>query len=120
MKRYARRGQCFSTTKNVMQLTKNEVYIGYPDIERNGFCFSDGCGWIRPDLAMEIAREFDHTNMSAFQIRLGGAKGVLAVNHDPDIFHIDGVHYKVLLRKSQVKFPSDYLSLDIVRCATYS
>ena len=82
LKRYARRGQCFSTTKNVANLTEEQVVQYYPDIERNGFCFSDGCGFIHPDLAAEIAHKYKFTNMSAFQIRLGGAKGVLAVNNN--------------------------------------
>ena len=32
------------------------------------------CGYIHPQLAQQIAAEFKHTNISAFQIRLGGAK----------------------------------------------
>jgi RNA-dependent RNA polymerase len=51
LKRYARRGQCFSTTQNMQKLHKEEISVGYPDIERNGFVFSDGCGWIEPSFA---------------------------------------------------------------------
>jgi len=121
LKRYARRGQCFSTTKNVAQLDTSTVIQNYPDIERNGFTFSDGCGFIRPDLALQIAQSFKFTNISAFQVRLGGAKGVLAVNPDSEIYNTEeGGQALVLLRNSQVKFPSDNLSLDIVRCATFS
>ena len=58
--------------------------------------------------------------MSAFQIRIGGAKGILAVNKDKSIFKVNGHEYNILLRKSQVKFPSQNLSLEIVRCATFS
>jgi hypothetical protein len=55
------------------------------------------------------------------QIRLGGAKGVLTVPKDTSIFKkADGSEYQVLLRESQVKFPSENLSLDIIRFATYS
>ena len=66
LKRYARRGQCFSTTKFVTRLREEMVEQGLPDIERDGFVFSDGCGYIHPDLAMEIARDFKLTNVSAF------------------------------------------------------
>ena len=58
LKRYARRGQCFSTTKEVCPLDFNNVYVGYPDDERNGECFSDGCGWISEDLARNVAKYF--------------------------------------------------------------
>lgn len=58
------------------------MLIGYPDFEKNGYCFSDGCGWIEPSFAEKIAREFKYLQTSAFQIRLGGAKGVIAVNND--------------------------------------
>ena len=99
LKRYARRGQCFSTTKHVCHLNFDEVCINHPDIERNGFVFSDGCGLIHPDLASEIAKKYKLSNCSAFQIRLGGAKGVLSVSEDASIFKkSDGSEYKVLLR----------------------
>jgi hypothetical protein len=42
---------------------------------------------------------------------------VLAVHNDRRAFPKD---VKVLLRKSQIKFPSDNLTLDIVRCSTWS
>jgi RNA-dependent RNA polymerase len=96
------------------------VHTSYPDIERDGFTFSDGCGFIRPDVAHEIAAKFKFTKVSGFQIRLGGAKGVLAVCNDLSKFKDGDKEYKILLRNSQVKFQSDNLTLDIVRCATFS
>jgi RNA-dependent RNA polymerase len=53
-----------------------------PDIERNGYCFTDGCGFISQDLANKLAPLFGFSQASAFQIRLGGCKGVLVVNKD--------------------------------------
>ena len=50
-----------------------------PDIERNGFCFSDGCGFINPALALKLARMHGMTYCSAFQIRFAGAKGVCVI-----------------------------------------
>jgi hypothetical protein len=61
---------------------------------------------------------YKHSSLSAFQIRLGGAKGVLVVNNNTALF--EKHNCQVLLRNSQVKFPSVNLSLDIVRCATFS
>lgn len=86
LKRYARRGQCFSTTKNVAILSRDDVSFGLSDIERDGFNFSDGCGLIHPELAQAIATRYKFSSISAFQIRLGGAKGVLAVASDVKMF----------------------------------
>lgn len=125
LKRYARRGQCFSTTKQITQIAKERIFLYYPDISRNGHEFSDGCGIIHPDLASQIARIHKFQQTSAFQIRIGGAKGVLVVGNDEKLFEKeekkeDEGNYQILLRKSQIKFPSDNFSLDIVRCATFS
>jgi RNA-dependent RNA polymerase len=46
LKRYARRGQCFSTAKYIMTLDRSQVEYDYPDIKRNGFTFTDGVGHI--------------------------------------------------------------------------
>ena len=46
---------------------------------------------------------------------------MLAVADDIKMFKKqDGTEYKVLLRPSQVKFPSENFTLDIIRCATFS
>ena len=58
------------------------------DVERNGYCFSDGCGTISPDLAVAVAdclaaqgRLPDGDFVpSAFQIRWRGCKGMLTVD----------------------------------------
>lgn len=39
---------------------------------------------------------------------------------DKKLFQRDGQNYKILLRNSQLKFPSENLSLEVVRCATFS
>ena len=89
LKRYARRGQCFSTTKKVLQLEEADVNQNFPDVQRNGFVFSDGCGFISPGLAQLIADRYSVTQISAMQIRLGGAKGVLSITNNPEIFKKD-------------------------------
>lgn len=49
------------------------------DIKRNNYCFTDGVGYISPQLAIETAKRFRFSQVSAFQIRLAGAKGVVMV-----------------------------------------
>ena len=69
------------------------------DVERNGYCFTDGVGSISPQLAVEIAKSFGQEFASAFQFRLGGAKGMLQIDRQ-----IPG--REVWLRPSQIKFES--------------
>lgn len=61
LKKFARKGQCFSTSKYICTLTKQQVELGLEDIKRNGFCFSDGVGYISTDLAEYVARKMGHT-----------------------------------------------------------
>ncbi|KAG5592415.1 hypothetical protein H5410_042929 [Solanum commersonii] len=51
----ARMGQCFSSTFATVEILPSEVYSKLPDIERNGYIFSDGIGMISTDLAIEVA-----------------------------------------------------------------
>ena len=55
LKKYARRGQCFSTCKAVCELVPDQVMFGLADIERNGYTFTDGVGYISPKLAKKAA-----------------------------------------------------------------
>ena len=57
LKKYARRGQCFSTAKFVTMLLPSQLITNYPDIKRNGYCFTDGTGHISPKLAEIISRD---------------------------------------------------------------
>ena len=83
LKRFARKGQCFSTSKFVADLNPEAVEMNTPDIKRNGFNFTDGFGYISESLSNKIAQvEFRATKASAYQIRIAGAKGVLMVNKD--------------------------------------
>lgn len=66
LKKLARKGQCFSTSKLICKLQKEDVDFGYPDIERNGHCFTDGVGYISPEIALEIAKDFKFSQVSAF------------------------------------------------------
>ena len=118
-KNAARRGQWFTSAITVKTLDINTEIKEIKDIERNGFTFSDGWGEIWADLAKEISRTHFKTEMcSAFQIRMGGYKGVLVV---ADKFK-DSV--KIHTRKSMSKFDLDpkkmNVDLEIIRCSSYS
>lgn len=81
-----------------------------PDVEVNtdgvNYCFSDGIGKISLDFARQVARKCGLTNTpSAFQIRYGGYKGVIAV--DPHSIR------KLSLRESMLKFDSDNTMLNV-------
>ena len=109
----ARMGQCFSTTKQVSGFKVPSI-VKIPDIEKNGYCFTDGVGKISGLIANVIASDFGLDEApSVFQFRMGGCKGVLT--RWPDV-KTNEVH----IRESQVKFNADYNSIEIVRCSTYS
>lgn len=83
---YARRGQCFTTTKYITKLEPSQL-IKIPDIERpkpvdpgepsENYCFTDGCGNISLALCDKINEKFKLYQCTAYQVRLGGIKGVL-------------------------------------------
>ncbi|KID89494.1 suppressor of ascus dominance [Metarhizium guizhouense ARSEF 977] len=111
----ARLGQCFSTTRDIKGIWEPDIkYID--DIQRNDQCFTDGVGLISKFLSQLIMEEmtldiFDKP--TAFQFRMGGCKGVLAVWPQAQ-------GMEVHIRNSQKKFESDFQGLEIVRCAARS
>ena len=67
LKQNARIGQLFSTSKKVCLLKKKEIKFGVlHDIERNGYCFTDGIGTISVELAILSAKVFGQEYASAF------------------------------------------------------
>ena len=85
----ARIGQCFSTTRSIRQLPRSlkQLYINdvYGWHEGKKYCFTDGVGKLSPFVAQLIADEFrincsSGDYPSVFQFRMGGYKGVLAVD----------------------------------------
>lgn len=109
----ARLGQCFSTTRAIKSINVKVVMI--PDIERNGYNFTDGVGQISLFLAQMAAQElglhspFDDPP-SLYQFRLGGCKGVLAL--DPKI-----TGSVIHIRPSQYKFEAQNVGLEIIRAS---
>jgi RNA-dependent RNA polymerase len=112
----ARIGQCFSTTRAIQLRIQ---YVPIPDIERNGFTFTDGVGKMSPFLTPMAADNLGIQNAyedppSLFQFRLAGCKGVLAV--DP---HVQ--RREVHIRPSQKKFqgPREEV-LEIIRASSFA
>ena len=118
-KNLSRRGQSFSTTRAVCRMKETEIEEE-DDIERYEenkkiATFSDGVGRISFELAQECAHAWNYRFMSAFQIRCGGAKGVLALD-----LRLPQDERKIVLRGSMIKFKSINPWLEVIRCATYS
>lgn len=73
-----RLGQAFSSTTESVE-PENPVTVD--DLERNGYCFTDGVGLISKRLAVAISSKLGMTDApTAFQIRFAGCKGVVAVH----------------------------------------
>ncbi|CAI7578194.1 unnamed protein product [Penicillium glandicola] len=112
----ARLGQCFSTTR---AFTGSSVQTApCDDIVRNDFTFSDGVGKISKFLAQMVTSQHNIKTLtgeppSAFQFRLGGAKGMLVVSPDP-------LPQEVHIRPSQQKFETNQAGLEIIRWSQYS
>nr|CAG8498711.1 9679_t:CDS:2 [Entrophospora candida] len=104
----ARMGQCFSSTRPVVNLPVNDIRE-IPDIVRNGFTFSDGVGKISYNLSTKIAEILELKSVpSAFQFRLAGYKGVLCQSR-----YLRG--NQIHVRPSQNKFESSHNVLEIIR-----
>jgi len=97
----------------VLKLEESEVKT-IPEVIHNGYTFSDGVGMISPRLAREIADTMGLDALpSAFQFRLGGAKGVLTVSST------SANKREVQLRPSQIKFDTKHFILEVIRTSTY-
>ncbi|RDX97814.1 RNA-dependent RNA polymerase 2, partial [Mucuna pruriens] len=98
----ARMGQLFSSSMQTFEVPPQDVEI-IPDVEITSdgvsYCFSDGIGKISQSFARQVAQKLklDHSP-SAFQIRYGGYKGVIAVDRHS--------YRKLSLRSSMLKFES--------------
>jgi hypothetical protein len=107
----ARLGQCLSASIEVFETNGFEII---PDIKAGPYCFTDGIGKISKYKAEEISKKYyDSKETSAFQIRFGGFKGVVAV--DPNL----SLSTPLLLRESMKKFESVYTKLDVLNVADY-
>eukprot|EP00392_Amoebophrya_sp_AT5.2_P009515 g9543.t1 len=83
----------FSSSRRTFAVDLSREVGSIPDVERNGYCFTDGSGQITCACAARVARSLKLLGPdkdsetedfgfvpSAFQVRFGGAKGVLVQN----------------------------------------
>ncbi|CAL5400050.1 unnamed protein product [Camellia sinensis] len=115
--RYAARlGQSFSSSRETLSVGRDEIEI-IPDVEvvRGGieYVFSDGIGKISADFARRVAVKcgLKSSTPSAFQIRYGGYKGVVAIDPTSSI--------KMSLRRSMFKYESENTKLDVLAWSKY-
>lgn len=107
----ARLGQSFGSSTETLTVNESEREI-IPDVEivRGGvkYVFSDGIGKISSTFAKKVAKKcgFKDCIPSAFQIRYGGFKGVVAVDPTSQI--------KLSLRESMRKYESEHNKLDVL------
>ncbi|XP_019456854.1 PREDICTED: RNA-dependent RNA polymerase 2 isoform X2 [Lupinus angustifolius] len=109
----ARMGQLFSSSVQTLEVPAQDVEI-IPDIEVTtdgvNYCFSDGIGKISQSFARQVAQKLklDQSRIpSAFQIRYGGYKGVIAVDRHS--------YRKLSLRSSMLKFESNNRMLCVTK-----
>lgn len=106
----ARLGQAFTSTAFSINIERQKI-LDIPDVERglgrNKYVFSDGCGTISAE-TMHRLHEKDARNRrskkkntlpAVFQVRIGGAKGVLSLQA--------GQKEDVAWRPSMIKFHAD-------------
>ncbi|PIM98069.1 RNA-directed RNA polymerase QDE-1 [Handroanthus impetiginosus] len=112
----ARLGQSFGSSTETLSVGSHEVER-IPDVEavRNGtrYVFSDGIGKISAEFARRVAVKCGckRSVPSAFQIRYGGYKGVVAVDPSSSM--------KLSLRPSMSKYQSDNTKLDVLAWSKY-
>ncbi|KAF2305651.1 hypothetical protein GH714_007247 [Hevea brasiliensis] len=112
----ARLGQSFSSSTETLTVSRNEMEI-IPDVEiergRTKYLFSDGIGKISAEFATKVALKCGCKGFSpsAFQIRYGGYKGVVAVDSTSS--------KKLSLRKSMCKYESENTKLDVLAYSKY-
>ena len=117
-KNASRRGQCASSTTPINFLPKENI-IEIPDIKSsdNKYIYTDGIGTISYNLALKCVEKIGNNKFSycsAFQIRLLGIKGVVAV--DPNLEDKD----IICIRPSMKKYESENNELGIIKSSGYS
>lgn len=114
-RRAARIGQAFSETPYSVSLGDHEITVRkQPDVERNNRIFSDGVGTISQGALEAIYCEIPWTKgrPTCFQVRWGGAKGMLALDA-----RLAGRQF--IIRNSMEKFQSsDTIYLEICDMAS--
>ncbi|KAF1843754.1 RdRP-domain-containing protein [Cucurbitaria berberidis CBS 394.84] len=111
----ARIGQAFSNTIFSIPIPIT-AYVTETanDVERNGRCFSDGCGTISQDLLSKVWKvlppELKKQRPTVLQIRYRGAKGVLSLDSS---LHGEQMH----IRRSMTKYTANMGWGDLELCS---
>ena len=95
-----------SLTRPTVELDWSRDITLIPDHER-GECFTDGCGFMREGLGRRVADQLSLSSVpSAFQARIGGAKGMFLVLRERDYVERLGLEKtsSLAIRHSQVKY----------------
>ena len=114
-KKMARIGLLLSDADEVATLTDSDISI-VEDVERNGYNFTDGCGYISLNSARKVMENLPthyrwlyerqkYVVPSVFQIRLQGCKGVLAL----DLSLSRGIRIRPSMRKFEWRLPSPHV-----------
>ncbi|KAJ3137940.1 Interferon-induced helicase C domain-containing protein 1 [Physocladia obscura] len=116
----ARLGLSFSSSVPTLNVHPNSLISKINDkFADNGDILSDGVGMIGPKFAENVYKKYknvsylDRSVPTAFQIRVGGAKGVLVVN--PEMSDAEDIR----LRPSMIKFVSSRNELCVVNVSQY-
>lgn len=117
----ARQGQTFSSTVGTVLLDDVQQHV-VKDIydHSKDYMFSDGVGLMSSELARKVAEKLRLTARdvipSAFQVRFGGAKGMLTVWDAafPKVANVKPGTVEVILRGSMKKFECNHKALEIV------
>ena len=101
----------FSTSQPTIAIQPAEVAV-VPDVERDGFVFTDGCGRISYKASERVREALGLAYApSAYQFRFQGAKGVV-VTTPPDVELPEGMTLE--MRPSMIKFQSLHDSFEVV------
>lgn len=119
LKKLARQGQGMSTTTHIQDFTDDE-FVEIRDVERHGLAFSDGSGFISPEVMLKIAHQFDFAQVSAIQMRFAGYKGVLVQHQGLGKVQENGKKVHMAFRDSMKKFQGKLNELGVIRCSTWS
>jgi RNA-dependent RNA polymerase len=112
----ARISQAFSATEGSIYVEAEETFLIPDQQSPSGSCFTDGVGRVSPFLAEEMWRLYITCpsrrsrrrlqTPAAFQIRIGGVKGMLCVDH-----RLEG--RAIFIRPSMKKFTSGDCTIEI-------
>ncbi|XP_060070919.1 uncharacterized protein LOC132550843 [Ylistrum balloti] len=107
----SRMGLCFSASRATVEVDVDRGSVKFiDDVKLGSYCFTDGIGKISVPLAKKVAGSLKMDPVpSAFQIRYGGCKGVIAM--DPTLGKTEQIH----IRGSMRKFESPSKNLEILQ-----